>query len=84
MRWVAVPAYGPTVRFFRAVEAEDGNWHCRRGLTCLDTHRAFDEAIAHLREVAREHAPAALFAHWLDGRVEQLANFSPDDSAPAS
>jgi hypothetical protein len=58
--------------FLRAVEADDGTWRCHRGRLVLDTHAAFDEALEHLREVARATPPAILFGHWRDGRVEQI------------
>ena len=65
--------------FFRAVEAQDGTWFCRRGLTEFDEHPTLAEALTHLRELAQPHGPASLFAHWHDGRVEHMGEV---DSEP--
>ena len=66
--------------FFRAIEAQDGTWYCRRGLTVFDEHPTLGETLTHLRELAQPHAPASLFAHWQDGRVEPMDEID----APAS
>ena len=60
--------------FFRAIEAHDGTWSCRRGLSVLDEHATLSESLAHLHELAQLHGPASLFAHWHDGRVEHLGD----------
>ncbi len=60
------------MRFFRAIEMGHGTWTCRIGREILDAHRSLEDAKAHLFEMAQTHAPATLFAHWLDGRIEQV------------
>ena len=66
--------------FFRAIEAHDGTWSCRRGLTELDDHPTLDEALTHLRELAKRHGPASLFAHWYDGRVEPMGQVGSEST----
>ena len=66
--------------FFRAIEAPDGTWSCRRGRTVLDEHHTLVEAIAHLRELAQVHRSASLFAHWRDGRIEHMGDIDPQPS----
>jgi hypothetical protein len=60
--------------FFRAIEAIDGTWSCRRGLQEFDQHPTLDAALQHLVELAQQDPPAWLFAHWQDGRVERLGD----------
>ena len=66
--------------YFRAVESVHDTWTCHRGRSALDEHPTLDQAIAHLHELAGVAAPAALFAHWRDGRVEQVADVGADAS----
>lgn len=58
--------------FFRAIESEDGSWGCHHGRENFDRHASLEEALQHLRELARAKAPARLIAHFLDGRIEQM------------
>ena len=58
--------------FFRAIESEDGSWGCHHGRTAFDRHATLDDALRHLRELARAKAPAWLIAHHRDGRVERM------------
>lgn len=58
--------------FFRAIESEDGGWRCHRGRESIDRHANMDEALDHLRELAHVVAPAWLYAHFIDGRVERI------------
>ena len=59
--------------FYRAFEAPDGTWSCRRGLTRIDEHASLNDALAHLRKLAAEEpVPGYIYAHWLDGRVEPM------------
>jgi hypothetical protein len=64
------------VWFFRAIESEDGTWTCRHGRAVFDEHPTLEHALAHLHALARMEPPAALFAHWHDGRIEQVAEIS--------
>ena len=60
--------------FFRAVQADGGLWWCRRGRTTYDVHDRLDEAVEHLIQLAAGLGPVAVFAHHLDGRVEQVVS----------
>jgi hypothetical protein len=55
--------------FLRAVEIGDGWWACRWSAEEFDRHPSLDEALAHLDELATQHAPARIFVHRLDGSV---------------
>jgi hypothetical protein len=59
--------------FFRAIELPDGSWACRSGLREVDRHDQLEHALAHLRDLAAESGPFELFAHRLDGTIEQVA-----------
>lgn len=58
--------------FLRAIELHDGRWSCRHGAYEYDEHDRLDEAVEHLRQLARELGPARLFAHHHDGVVVPL------------
>ena len=58
---------------YRAWEASDGTWSCQRDQTVIDQHVSLNDALAHLRKLAGEaDAPAYIYAHWHDGRVELM------------
>ncbi len=39
----------------------------------IDRHASLNDALAHLRKLAgEEDAPAYIYAHWSDGRVELM------------
>jgi hypothetical protein len=58
---------------YRAYEATDGTWSCRRGQALVDRHASLNDALAHLFKLAgEEEAPAYVYAHWLGGRVELM------------
>jgi hypothetical protein len=61
--------------FFRIVEQEDGSWTCRRGRVDLDRFEQLDDAIEHTTSIASEYAPAEVFVHHFDGRVQAIATF---------
>jgi Uncharacterized protein conserved in bacteria (DUF2188) len=61
--------------FFRIVEREDGSWSCRRGRADLDRFAQLDEAIEHTTSIASAYAPAEVFVHHCDGRVQNIATF---------
>jgi hypothetical protein len=59
--------------FYRAIETQHGSWLCRRDLTPVDEHASLNDALAHLSKLAAEEpAPAYIYAHWHDGRVEPM------------
>jgi hypothetical protein len=64
--------------FYRAVEQADGSWSCQRDLAPIDEHATINDALAHLFKLAEEDAPAYLYAHWLDGRVQQMGDVDTD------
>ena len=68
------PSYLQIVEgFYRANETAEGIWACRRGTVLVDTHASLNDALAHLVELAGEEpAPAYIYAHWLNGRVELM------------
>jgi hypothetical protein len=51
------------------VETPDAGWECRRGRHVFDRHEDVSSALDHMRRIIREHAPAELFLHRLDGTV---------------
>jgi hypothetical protein len=55
--------------FFHLVETPDAGWECRRGRHILDRHEDADSALDHMHRIVREHAPAELFLHRLDGTI---------------
>jgi hypothetical protein len=61
--------------YFRVVEQSDGSWACRRGRHALDDHPTFCGAITHIIEIAAEHPPSEVFAHYADGGVRSQAIF---------
>ena len=56
--------------FFRAVQRDDGQWVCRRGLHEFDTHELLDSAVEHLLALASDFTPFEVYVHHLDGTVE--------------
>lgn len=60
--------------YFRVIELSGGCWVCRHGRRILGMHCDYDEAIEHLTAVAREHRPAELILHRLDGTVQSLGS----------
>lgn len=62
--------------FFRIIETANGAWDCRRGHRRLDTHAAFEEALAHTAAIARSHRPSTVFTHDRNGRVQAVVTFS--------
>jgi Uncharacterized protein conserved in bacteria (DUF2188) len=58
--------------FLRVVEMGENQWQCRWGEQTYDEHTTMMAALAHLRVLAREHQPATLFVHRLDGTFERL------------
>lgn len=58
--------------FLRAFEHPDG-WECRQGNRVWDSHPTLEEAVDHLRELARAmEGPVLLIAHRLGGPIEHL------------
>ena len=65
--------FGAMEWLYRAIGACDGTWSCQRGQTLIDRHASLNDALAHLRKLAgEEDAPAYIYAHWSDGRVELM------------
>ena len=60
--------------FYRACEQPEGTWSCQKELEPLDEHATLNDALAHLFKLAEEDAPAYVYAHWLDGRVEPMGD----------
>lgn len=61
--------------FVRAVEVDDGRWLCRHGMRVFDCHPSLDEALKHLRNIARRMcADTSIVVHHCDGRVEMAAD----------
>ena len=56
--------------FFRAVQADDGQWSCRRGLQEFDRHPDLAAALDHIRDMAAGLPAVQFFVHHLDGRVD--------------
>jgi hypothetical protein len=55
--------------FLRAIELGDGGWACRWSVDEFDRHPSLSESLAHLHELAAQHAPTEIFVHRLDGSV---------------
>ena len=55
--------------FLRAIELRDGWWACRWSEDEFDRHPSLEQSLAHLRELAIQHAPAHIYVHRLDGSV---------------
>lgn len=68
--------------YVRAVEAADGTWRCRVGLTEIDEHDKLLDALLHLRSVGQAQSagvPFEIVAHPLGGppqffRGAEIAN----------
>lgn len=64
--------------FLRALEQPGGTWECRQGSRVWDAHSSLEEALDHLRDLARAlEAPVQLFAHPLGGEIEHLETWDP-------
>ena len=69
--------------FFRAIELPDGRWACRRGSTEIDGHSVLQDAVEHIRRLAKAAGNAELFLHHLDGRVERVRETGDSTPPPA-
>ena len=58
--------------FFRVIELAPGVWACCHGILTFDTHPEMAQAVEHVRTLAAEKQPSALFVHRLDGTVRSL------------
>jgi hypothetical protein len=63
--------------FLRAVELPDNAWACRFSGHEYDRHETIEQALEHLRALARTLGPAELFAHHADGRVVDHGRATP-------
>ena len=61
----------------RVIELDDGRgWACRHGMTQFDQHEHLDDAVAHVRELARSWQPATVFVHYADGVIERMSQIT--------
>lgn len=60
--------------FFRVIELDSGRWACRFGRTEYDTHCDISQALDHITTLAREHRPAEVMVHHLDGSIDRLGS----------
>jgi hypothetical protein len=60
--------------FFRAIETAEG-WACRHGTVVFDSHPTLAKALEHLAEIASASAPAQVYIHYLDGRIETAGTY---------
>lgn len=58
--------------FFRVLQLPDDRLACRHGRVQFDIHAELGSAIQHMRAMAKEHQPAEIIVHRLDGTVQSL------------